>query len=160
MDDDTSSDDVIIEDVMLLYYRGVNSTPDRVLESPSPFPIPVVDSDAFFEGNSESLRRSYRRRRSSGKYHNHAIYSFTEDYPDFEDSRTDIKEMDKNKDKAGQNRAREWKEREKTSSTVPSDFIGPVRNPFYEPGQPMLSTAQVKPIINLGPIKKSDEMKF
>ncbi|GJW57441.1 hypothetical protein Tco_0104172 [Tanacetum coccineum] len=87
MDDDTSSDDVIIEDVMLLYYRGVNSTPDRVLESPSPFPIPVVDSDAFFEGNSESLRRSYRRRRSSGKYHNHAIYSFTEDYPDFEDSR-------------------------------------------------------------------------
>ncbi|GJX84988.1 putative reverse transcriptase domain-containing protein [Tanacetum coccineum] len=37
----------------------------------------------------------------------------------------DIKEMDKNKDKTGQNRARDRKEREKTSPTVPSDFIGP-----------------------------------
>ncbi|GKB16756.1 hypothetical protein Tco_0850679 [Tanacetum coccineum] len=33
----------------------VNSTPDRVLESPSPFPIPVVDSDAFFEESDTSL---------------------------------------------------------------------------------------------------------
>ncbi|GJT20772.1 hypothetical protein Tco_0890709 [Tanacetum coccineum] len=39
-------------------------------------------------------------------------------------------EKDKNKDKTGQNRARDWKEREKTSPTVPSDFIGPARNPF------------------------------
>ncbi|GJS78740.1 hypothetical protein Tco_0728621 [Tanacetum coccineum] len=34
-------------------------------------------------------------------------------------------ENDKNKDKTGQNRARDRKERENTSSTVPSDFIGP-----------------------------------
>ncbi|GKB73953.1 hypothetical protein Tco_0935365 [Tanacetum coccineum] len=34
-------------------------------------------------------------------------------------------EKDKNKDKTGRNRAREWKEREKTSSTVPSLLIGP-----------------------------------
>ncbi|GKA21480.1 gag-pol polyprotein [Tanacetum coccineum] len=36
-------------------------------------------------------------------------------------------EKDKNNDKTGQNRAWDWKEREKTSSTVPSDFIGPAR---------------------------------
>ncbi|GKE34894.1 hypothetical protein Tco_1454216 [Tanacetum coccineum] len=33
----------------------VNPTLDRVLESPSPFPIPVVDSDAFFEESDTSL---------------------------------------------------------------------------------------------------------
>ncbi|GKD41363.1 hypothetical protein Tco_1261570 [Tanacetum coccineum] len=38
---------------------------------------------------------------------------------------TDIKEIDKNKDKTGQNRARDWKERKITIPTVPSDFIGP-----------------------------------
>ncbi|GJX18341.1 hypothetical protein Tco_0219173, partial [Tanacetum coccineum] len=43
----------------------------------------------------------------------------------------------KNKDKTGQDRARDQKEREKTSSTVPSDFIGPARYSFYEPGQPI-----------------------
>ncbi|GKF50818.1 hypothetical protein Tco_0147285, partial [Tanacetum coccineum] len=48
---------------------------------------------------------------------------------------TDIKEMNKRKDKTRQNRARDRKEREKTSSMVPSDFIGPARNPFYGPGQ-------------------------
>ncbi|GJS30321.1 hypothetical protein Tco_0490941 [Tanacetum coccineum] len=52
---------------------------------------------------------------------------------------TGYKEMDKYKDKAGQNRARDRKEREKTSPTVPSDLIGPARNLFYGPGQPMLS---------------------
>ncbi|GKG23871.1 hypothetical protein Tco_0391907, partial [Tanacetum coccineum] len=36
----------------------VNSTPDRVLESPSPFPIPVVDNDAFFEESDTSLSHS------------------------------------------------------------------------------------------------------
>ncbi|GJY94661.1 putative mitochondrial protein [Tanacetum coccineum] len=48
-------------------------------------------------------------------------------------------EKDENKDKTGQNRTQEWKEREITSPPVPSDFIGPARNPFYGPGQPMLS---------------------
>ncbi|GKD69224.1 retrovirus-related pol polyprotein from transposon TNT 1-94 [Tanacetum coccineum] len=38
---------------------------------------------------------------------------------------TDIKYMDKNEDKAGQNRARDRKEREKSSPTVPSDLFGP-----------------------------------
>ncbi|GJZ14042.1 hypothetical protein Tco_0549272, partial [Tanacetum coccineum] len=50
-------------------------------------------------------------------------------------------ENEKNKDKTGQNRAREWKEREKTSPTVPSLFIGPARNPLYGPGQPILEPA-------------------
>ncbi|GJT45459.1 hypothetical protein Tco_0954174 [Tanacetum coccineum] len=54
--------------------------------------------------------------------------------PEFTWERTDIKEKDKNKDKIGQNRARDQKEHGKTSSTVPSDVIGPVRNPFYGPG--------------------------
>ncbi|GJW76889.1 copia protein [Tanacetum coccineum] len=43
---------------------------------------------------------------------------------------TDIKEMDINKDKAGQNRAREWEEHGKSSSTVPSLFIGLTRYPL------------------------------
>ncbi|GJU93890.1 putative ribonuclease H-like domain-containing protein [Tanacetum coccineum] len=49
---------------------------------------------------------------------------------------TDIKEKDNNKDKTGQNRARDRKEREKTSPTRLLDFIGPARNPFYGPDQP------------------------
>ncbi|GJX29319.1 hypothetical protein Tco_0237398 [Tanacetum coccineum] len=49
---------------------------------------------------------------------------------------TDIKEMDKYKDKAGQNRVREWNEREKTSPMVPSDFIGPARYPLNGSDQP------------------------
>ncbi|GJZ45821.1 hypothetical protein Tco_0593417, partial [Tanacetum coccineum] len=52
-----------------------------------------------------------------------------------------ISEKDKNKDKTRQNRAREWKEREKTSPTVPSLFIGPALNPLYGPGQPILEPA-------------------
>ncbi|GJV07375.1 hypothetical protein Tco_1345031 [Tanacetum coccineum] len=48
-------------------------------------------------------------------------------------------EKDKNKDKAGQIQARDWKEYEKTSPMVLSDFIGPTRNPFNGPGQPKLS---------------------
>ncbi|GJT30134.1 hypothetical protein Tco_0910409 [Tanacetum coccineum] len=55
---------------------------------------------------------------------------------------TGYQENDKNKHKTGQNRAQDWKERKKTSPTVPSDFIGPARNPFYGSGQPMLSKAQ------------------
>ncbi|GKB66100.1 hypothetical protein Tco_0927512, partial [Tanacetum coccineum] len=48
----------------------------------------------------------------------------------------DIKEMDKRKDKTGRNQAQEWNERKNTSSMVPSDFIGPARDPFYGPDQP------------------------
>ncbi|GKB61210.1 hypothetical protein Tco_0917396 [Tanacetum coccineum] len=33
----------------------VNPTPDRVLESPSPFPIPIADSDLFLEESDTSL---------------------------------------------------------------------------------------------------------
>ncbi|GKB92414.1 hypothetical protein Tco_0964686 [Tanacetum coccineum] len=55
--------DVILREKLLNVHRlisnikslKVNSTPDRVLESPSPFPIPVVDSDAFFEESDTSL---------------------------------------------------------------------------------------------------------
>ncbi|GKF56227.1 hypothetical protein Tco_0166567, partial [Tanacetum coccineum] len=64
-DDDTSSDDDDFEDVeyTLNVHRlisnieslNVNSTPDRVLESPFPFPIPVVDSDSFFKESDTSL---------------------------------------------------------------------------------------------------------
>ncbi|GKB52421.1 hypothetical protein Tco_0903174 [Tanacetum coccineum] len=62
---------------------------------------------------------------------------FDPGYPDFEGSRahgTDIKEIDKRKDKNGRNRAREWKERENTSPTVLSLFIEPARNPFIWAG--------------------------
>ncbi|GJW61601.1 hypothetical protein Tco_0110936 [Tanacetum coccineum] len=48
----------------------------------------------------------------------------------------DIEEMDKRKDKTGQNRARDQKEHEITSPAVLSDFIGPARNPFNGPDQP------------------------
>ncbi|GJR34189.1 hypothetical protein Tco_1209873, partial [Tanacetum coccineum] len=55
--------DVILREKLLKIIRlisnieslKVNSTPDHVLESPSPFPIPVVDSDAFFEESDTSL---------------------------------------------------------------------------------------------------------
>ncbi|GKB19269.1 hypothetical protein Tco_0853192 [Tanacetum coccineum] len=54
----------------------------------------------------------------------------------------DIKEMDRNEDKTEQNRAREQKEREKTSPTVFSDFIGPARYPLNGPGQPKFAKTQ------------------
>ncbi|GJT46607.1 hypothetical protein Tco_0955322 [Tanacetum coccineum] len=58
--------DVILREKLLNVHRlisnieslKVNSTPDRVLESPSPFPIPVVDSDAFFEESDTFLSHS------------------------------------------------------------------------------------------------------
>ncbi|GKA04220.1 putative reverse transcriptase domain-containing protein [Tanacetum coccineum] len=59
---------------------------------------------------------------------------------------TDIKEMDKRKDKTRQNQARDWKEREKTSLTVPADLIGPARNPFkwVGPAQASISPTREK----------------
>ncbi|GJT48274.1 hypothetical protein Tco_0974431 [Tanacetum coccineum] len=68
----------------------VNSTPDRVLESPSPFPIPVVDSDAFFEESDTSLSHSnnslpefesfsdHTEETRSGSTTTHANYSLPE----------------------------------------------------------------------------------
>ncbi|GJZ91374.1 hypothetical protein Tco_0663301, partial [Tanacetum coccineum] len=55
--------DVILREKLLNVHRlisnieslKVNSTPDRVLESPFPFPIPVADSDSFFEESDTSL---------------------------------------------------------------------------------------------------------
>ncbi|GJS46875.1 hypothetical protein Tco_0596996 [Tanacetum coccineum] len=55
--------DVILREKLLNVHRlisnieslKVNPTPDRVLESPSLFPIPVMDSDAFFEESDTSL---------------------------------------------------------------------------------------------------------
>ncbi|GJR43484.1 reverse transcriptase domain-containing protein [Tanacetum coccineum] len=52
---------------------------------------------------------------------------------------TDIKKRIKNKDKTGQNQAREWNERKNSSPTVPSDLNGPARNPFYGSGQHKLA---------------------
>ncbi|GJX15490.1 hypothetical protein Tco_0216322, partial [Tanacetum coccineum] len=68
----------------------VNSTPDRVLESPSPFTIPVVDSDAFFEESDTFLSHSdnslpefeslsdHTEETSSGSTTTHANYSLPE----------------------------------------------------------------------------------
>ncbi|GKA72390.1 hypothetical protein Tco_0778606 [Tanacetum coccineum] len=55
--------DVILREKLLNVHRlisnieslKVNSTPDRVLESPSSFPISVVDSDSFLEESDTSL---------------------------------------------------------------------------------------------------------
>ncbi|GKG34614.1 hypothetical protein Tco_0437310, partial [Tanacetum coccineum] len=55
--------DVILREKLLNVHRlisnieslKVNPTPDRALESPSPFPIPVADSDSFLEESDTSL---------------------------------------------------------------------------------------------------------
>ncbi|GJY67699.1 hypothetical protein Tco_0470681 [Tanacetum coccineum] len=55
--------DVILREKLLNVHRlisnieslKVNSTPDRVLKSPSPFHIPVADSDSFLEESDTSL---------------------------------------------------------------------------------------------------------
>ncbi|GKA94076.1 hypothetical protein Tco_0816062 [Tanacetum coccineum] len=61
-DDGTSSDDDDFEDIDRLITNieslKDNPTPDRVLKSPSSFPIPVTDSDSFFEKSGTSLSYS------------------------------------------------------------------------------------------------------
>ncbi|GKA88480.1 reverse transcriptase domain-containing protein [Tanacetum coccineum] len=57
---------------------------------------------------------------------------------DLETAGTGNREKDKNKDKIGQNRARDWKERKISSPTVPTDFIGPARDPLNELDQPIM----------------------
>ncbi|GJT80168.1 hypothetical protein Tco_1054510 [Tanacetum coccineum] len=55
--------DIILQEKLLNVHRlisnieslKVNPTPDFVLESPSPFPIPVADSDSFLEESDTSL---------------------------------------------------------------------------------------------------------
>ncbi|GKE70717.1 hypothetical protein Tco_1528789, partial [Tanacetum coccineum] len=55
--------DVILREKLLNVHRlisnikslKVNPTPDHVLKSPSPFPIPVVDSDSFLEESDTSF---------------------------------------------------------------------------------------------------------
>ncbi|GKE92001.1 hypothetical protein Tco_1573096, partial [Tanacetum coccineum] len=55
--------DVILREKLLNVYRLISKieslkdkpTPDRVLESPSPFPIPVTDSDSFLEESDTSF---------------------------------------------------------------------------------------------------------
>ncbi|GKD40480.1 hypothetical protein Tco_1260687 [Tanacetum coccineum] len=59
--------DVILREKLLNIHRlisnieslKVNPTPDRVLESPSLFPIPVVDSDSFLEESDTSFSHLY-----------------------------------------------------------------------------------------------------
>ncbi|GJY72584.1 hypothetical protein Tco_0476287 [Tanacetum coccineum] len=60
--DGTLSDDDDFEDVeyeetsiILFLFLKDNPTPDRVLKSPSSFPIPVMDSNSFFEESDTSL---------------------------------------------------------------------------------------------------------
>ncbi|GJZ65869.1 hypothetical protein Tco_0622565, partial [Tanacetum coccineum] len=48
-DDCTSSDDDSFENIDYIESLNDNPTPDCVLKSPSPFPIPVEDSDTFFK---------------------------------------------------------------------------------------------------------------
>ncbi|GJU17298.1 hypothetical protein Tco_1145264 [Tanacetum coccineum] len=63
LDDILQIQDVILREKLLNINRLItnieslkdNPTPDRVLNSPSSFPIPVVDSDSFFEESDTSL---------------------------------------------------------------------------------------------------------
>ncbi|GJX08896.1 hypothetical protein Tco_0198755 [Tanacetum coccineum] len=105
--DDTSSDDddfedieyVILDEKLLNVHRlisnieslKVNPTPDRVLESPSLFPIPVADSDSFLEESDTFLSHldnslpefetfsNHTEETRSGSTTTHANYSL----PDF-----------------------------------------------------------------------------
>ncbi|GJX45619.1 hypothetical protein Tco_0262295 [Tanacetum coccineum] len=62
-DGTSSDDDVILREKLLNVHRLItkieslkdNPTPDRVFKSLSSFPIPVVDSDSFFEESDTSL---------------------------------------------------------------------------------------------------------
>ncbi|GJZ39419.1 hypothetical protein Tco_0585982, partial [Tanacetum coccineum] len=72
----------------------VNPTPDRVLESPSPFTIPVADSDSFLEKSDTPLSyldnslpefetsSDYTEETRSGSTTTHANYSLP-DYDSF-----------------------------------------------------------------------------
>ncbi|GKA77059.1 hypothetical protein Tco_0783520 [Tanacetum coccineum] len=90
--------DVILREKLLNVHRlisnieslEVNPTPDRVLESPSPFPIPVADSDSFLEESVTSFSyldnslpefetsSDYTEETRSGSTTTHANYSLPE----------------------------------------------------------------------------------
>ncbi|GKE86598.1 hypothetical protein Tco_1560340 [Tanacetum coccineum] len=90
--------DVILREKLLNVHRLIsnieslknNSTPDRVLKSPSPFPISVVDSDSFFEESDTSLSHldnslsefeifnNHTEETRSGSTTTHANYSLPE----------------------------------------------------------------------------------
>ncbi|GJX64266.1 hypothetical protein Tco_0298609 [Tanacetum coccineum] len=90
--------DVILREKLLNVHRlisnieslKVNSTPDRVLESPSPFPIPVADSDSFLEESDTSFSHldnslpefetssDHTEETRSGSTTTHANYSLSE----------------------------------------------------------------------------------
>ncbi|GKA11447.1 hypothetical protein Tco_0690993, partial [Tanacetum coccineum] len=67
-----------------------NPTPDRVLESPSPFPIPVADSDSFLKKSNTPFSyldnsfpefetsSDYTEETRSGSTTTHANYSLPE----------------------------------------------------------------------------------
>ncbi|GJW94172.1 hypothetical protein Tco_0173844 [Tanacetum coccineum] len=98
LDDIFQIQDVILREKLLNVHRLItnieslknNPTPDRVLESPSPFPIPVVDSDSIFEESDTSLSHldnslpefetssDHTEETRSGKYILHANYSLPE----------------------------------------------------------------------------------
>ncbi|GJZ72729.1 hypothetical protein Tco_0636875 [Tanacetum coccineum] len=99
LDDILQIQDVILREKLLNVSRlisnieslKVNSTPDRVLESPSPFPIPVADSDSFLEESDTSLSHldnslpefetfsDHTEETRSGSTTTHANYSLPEE---------------------------------------------------------------------------------
>ncbi|GKD43032.1 hypothetical protein Tco_1267677 [Tanacetum coccineum] len=90
--------DVILREKLINVHRLIsnieslkgNSTPDRVLESPFPFPIPVADSDLFLEESDTSLSHldnslpefktssDHTKETRSGSTTTHANYSLPE----------------------------------------------------------------------------------
>ncbi|GJT37631.1 hypothetical protein Tco_0937496 [Tanacetum coccineum] len=90
--------DVILHEKLLNVHRlisnieslEVNPTPDRVLESPSPFPIPIADSDSFLEKSDTPFSyldnslpefetsSDYTEETRSGSTTTHANYSLPE----------------------------------------------------------------------------------
>ncbi|GJT72917.1 hypothetical protein Tco_1032203 [Tanacetum coccineum] len=98
LDDILQIQDVILRDKLLNINRLItnieslkdNPTPDRVLNSPSSFPIPIVDSDSFFEEFDTSLSylnnslpefetfSNYTEETRSGSTTTHANYSLPE----------------------------------------------------------------------------------
>ncbi|GJS35252.1 hypothetical protein Tco_0533634 [Tanacetum coccineum] len=82
-DDDTSSDDDDFEDIEYVEASSPDSELVSLEESPSSFPIPVVDSDSFFEESDISLPEfetfcDHTEETRSGSTTFHADYSLPE----------------------------------------------------------------------------------